>query len=141
MGDVALHRRNNGLSPPKIVLKASLLPRDHVEYRYFQDHPGTPIGSGIGLQLDQPTLTALAEAEAIAKLEPYLGEVRERDKLREARPGIFYLKSRAFLHFHEDKKGLFADVKLTHDFSRFPVNTPKQQAKLLERIDRFLSKR
>ena len=81
-----------------------------------------------------------AGAEAIAKLERYLRQVRKRDQLREARPGIFYLKSRAFLHFHEDKKGLFADVKLTHDFSRFPVNTLKQQEKLLERIDRLLSK-
>ena len=81
-----------------------------------------------------------AGSQAIATLEPYLIQVRRRGELRETRPGIFYLKSRAFLHFHEDPKGLFADVKLASDFSRFPVNTAKQQEKLLGRIDRFLSK-
>jgi hypothetical protein len=78
---------------------------------------------------------------AIALLEPLLVQVRTRSELLEKRPGVFYLKSRAFLHFHEDPKGLFADIKLAEDFSRFPVNTAKQRVRLLERIDRFLTKR
>ena len=82
-----------------------------------------------------------AGTEAISDLEPFLAQIRKRETLRENRPGIFYLRSRAFLHFHEDPRGLFADAKLGGDFSRFPVNTPKQQEKLLARIDRFLSNR
>jgi hypothetical protein len=80
-----------------------------------------------------------AGIEAIAQLEPLRVEVRKHDPLREKRPGIFYLQSRAFLHVHEDPRGLFADLKLSDDFSRFPVNTPKQRERLLARIDAFLS--
>lgn len=41
---------------------------------------------------------------------------------------------------HEDARGLFADVKLGDEFSRFPVNTQKQRDGLLARIDRRLAK-
>ena len=53
-----------------------------------------------------------AGEEALATLAPLLVRVRQLEPLREMKPGIFYLKSRAFLHFHEDPKGLFADVRL-----------------------------
>lgn len=82
-----------------------------------------------------------ASADAIAQLEPLLVQIRRYSELNEKRPGVFYLKSRAFLHFHEDAKGLFADVKLTDDFARFPASTEKQQHMLIDRIGRFLSKR
>jgi hypothetical protein len=82
-----------------------------------------------------------AGKEAIARLEPLIAKIRSFGELRENRPGFFYLKSRAFLHFHEDPKGLFADVKLEDDFSRFPANTAKQQRALVERIGRHLAKR
>ena len=29
----------------------------------------------------------------------------------EKKRGVFYFKSRAFLHFHEDPKGMFADIR------------------------------
>jgi hypothetical protein len=51
------------------------------------------------------------------------------------RPGVFYLKSRAFLHFHDDPSGIFADVRLADDFVRFPVTSGSQQADLVGRID------
>lgn len=59
--------------------------------------------------------------------------------LRERRPGIFELKSRAFLHFHDDPSGIFADVRLAEEFVRLPVTTRSQQADLLDRIDDCLS--
>ncbi len=82
-----------------------------------------------------------AGTEVLSQLESFLTQVRRCEGLREKRPGVFYLKSRAFLHFHEDPRGVFADIKLTNDFSRFPVNTPKQRERLLGRIDRLLSSR
>jgi hypothetical protein len=82
-----------------------------------------------------------AGPDAIAQLEPLLVQLRGYSELNEKRPGVFYLKSRAFLHFHEDAKGLFADVKLTDDFARVPVSTDKQQRMLNDRIGRLLSKR
>ena len=44
-------------------------------------------------------------------IEPLLAEIRALGGLTETSRGIFYLKRRAFLHFHEDPKGLFADVR------------------------------
>jgi len=55
------------------------------------------------------------------------------------RPGVFYLKSRAFLHFHDDASGIFADVRLAEDFVRLPVTSISQQSDLLERIDDCVS--
>jgi len=78
---------------------------------------------------------------AIAQLEPLLVQLRGYSELKEKRPGVFYLESRAFLHFHEDAEGLFADVKLMNDFARFPVSTDKQRRTLIDRIGRLLSKR
>lgn len=76
-----------------------------------------------------------ATPEALARLAPLLADLRERNALKEKRPGIFYWKSRAFLHFHEDPAGLFADVRLEDDFDRFAVTSRKQQNTLLRRID------
>lgn len=82
-----------------------------------------------------------AGPEARASLEPLLAALRQREALREKRPGVFYLKSRAFLHFHEDPKGLFADVRLSDDFVRLPVSTSRQRAALLREVDRRLADR
>jgi hypothetical protein len=49
------------------------------------------------------------------------------------------LKSRAFLHFHEDPAGLFADVRLTGGFDRFAVNTAAERTSLLKRVKAFLN--
>ncbi|MCG8590777.1 MAG: hypothetical protein MJE66_15915 [Proteobacteria bacterium] len=82
-----------------------------------------------------------AGAEALARLGPLLKELRRRPLLREKRPGVFTLKSRAFLHFHEDPKGLFADVRLGgDDFTRLPVNSRAERSALLKRIDERLSR-
>jgi hypothetical protein len=61
---------------------------------------------------------------------------RKREKiLKEKKRGVFYLGSRAFLHFHEDPAGLFADVRLAGDeFERFDVTSGGDQRKLVARI-------
>ncbi len=75
----------------------------------------------------------------LARISPLLKELRARPALREKRPGVFYLKSRAFLHFHDDPVGIFADVRLADEFVRLPVTSGSQQTDLLERIDDCLS--
>ena len=64
-----------------------------------------------------------ASSATLDKLEPLLAEIRTLPGLKETSRGVFYLKSRAFLHFHEDPKGLFADVRDAsgRDFDRFDV--------------------
>ena len=68
---------------------------------------------------------------ALAEL---LNEIRRYEGLREPKRGTFYRRSSAFLHFHEDPAGLFADLKIGDLFQRFPVNTVAQRRALLRRI-------
>jgi hypothetical protein len=80
-----------------------------------------------------------AGPRTFALIPTLLGELRTRTALREKRPGVFYLKSRAFLHFHDDPEGIFADVRLANEFIRLPVTSIVQQGDLLSRIDDCLS--
>jgi hypothetical protein len=69
---------------------------------------------------------------ALDALEPLLTRVRALPALKERTRGTFYLKGRAFLHFHEDPAGLYADVRLAgDDFTRLRVSTPEEQEALL----------
>jgi len=79
-----------------------------------------------------------AGAAALHGLSELLGKIRAKQGIKEKKPGIFYRKSKSFLHFHEDPAGLFADLKVGADFGRYPVNTPEQWQALLTAIDRAL---
>ena len=75
---------------------------------------------------------------ALETLAPLLEKLRKRTAMREKKTGVFYLRSSAFLHFHEDPAGLFADTKIGADFTRMRVSTKAEQKELLAAIDRFL---
>jgi hypothetical protein len=78
--------------------------------------------------------------EQLDRLEDLLANLRTLDGLKEKKRGVFYRKSKAFLHFHEDPAGLFADVRLTGpDFDRLAVNSNKEQRELLAKIRTKLS--
>jgi hypothetical protein len=77
-----------------------------------------------------------AGAGALEALSDLLESLRSRTALVERRPGIFYVSGKAFLHFHEDPAGLFADLRLGSDWRRFPVKRPDERAELLAIIDR-----
>ena len=64
-----------------------------------------------------------ATASALDLLEPLLEQLRALPGMKERSRGVFYRKSQAFLHFHEDPKGLFADLRAAagKDFDRFDV--------------------
>jgi hypothetical protein len=75
----------------------------------------------------------------LALMGDLLGEVRKRAQLREKSPGSFYVKSKGYLHFHEDPAGIFADVKLDFvEFTRMRATTAKEQKALLAKIDKSL---
>jgi hypothetical protein len=80
-----------------------------------------------------------AGPRTLERIAPLLEDLRARPALREQRPGVFTLKSRALLHCHDDPAGVFADVRLSDDFERLRVSTGSEQADLLERIDARLS--
>lgn len=75
-----------------------------------------------------------ARADALDRLEPMLGQLRVLPALREKTRGTFYRGSKAFVHFHEDPAGLFADVRLDDEFERFDVSTRAHQRDVMRRI-------
>jgi hypothetical protein len=79
-----------------------------------------------------------AGAAALSALRDLITAIRTREGLKEPRPGVFYRKGKAWLHFHEDKAGLFADLRLGTKWQRFRVSEAKERAKLLAVIDRAL---
>jgi hypothetical protein len=75
-----------------------------------------------------------AGARALDQLEPLLVALREVPGIKEKSRGTFYRGSRAFLHFHEDPAGLFADVRIESDFERVRVTSVNEQQKLVQRV-------
>ena len=75
-----------------------------------------------------------AGPHALDCLEPLLEAIRKTPGLKETRRGIFYRRSRAFLHFHEDATGLYADLRAGGDFVRWPVNTEAERTRLLVEV-------
>ena len=82
-----------------------------------------------------------ADAATLAVLSDLIENLRKRSALVEKHLGVFYTKSRAFLHFHQDPTGLFADLRDGSDWRRFPVNKPDECARLLAAVDRVLARR
>ena len=76
-----------------------------------------------------------ADDRALDNLAELLTAIRAVAGLKEKKRGIFYRKAQAFLHFHEDPAGLFADLRSGDDWERFPVNTPHEQAQFLARLE------
>jgi hypothetical protein len=75
-----------------------------------------------------------AGEDALNRLEPLLSELRVVQGLVEKKRGIFYRKSAAFLHFHEDPAGLYADVRLGTEFDRYRVETDSERSRLVAMI-------
>jgi hypothetical protein len=75
-----------------------------------------------------------ATAAALGQLTGLLADVRRFELMNEKSRGVFYCRSKAFLHFHEDPAGLFADIRTGADWERMPVDSKTDQAKLLRRI-------
>jgi len=66
-------------------------------------------------------------------------KVRAHETLLEKKRGTFYRKSSAFLHFHEDLAGLFADLKVGGDWARFRVSSARERAAFLREVARVLA--
>ena len=73
---------------------------------------------------------------ALDALEPLLAQIRVVEGLTERKRGVFYRKSSAFLHFHEDPAGFFADLRTGPVWERLPVNSAKERRALLGTLRR-----
>jgi hypothetical protein len=76
-----------------------------------------------------------ASEVALNQLEDLLVELRRIAGLKEKKRGVFYRAASAFLHFHEDPAGLFADVRLGPDWVRLPVNTLAEKRSLFAKVE------
>jgi len=79
-----------------------------------------------------------ASPATLDAIEPLLAGLRKFGGLRERRRGIFYRKAIAYLHFHEDPAGLFADVKLGGSWKRLDVTAARAKRGLLAAVRRDL---
>jgi len=80
-----------------------------------------------------------AGAAALDRLESLLQEVRYRHpQLKERKRGTFYRGGQAWLHFHEDPAGLFADLKIDGEWARFAVGSAAGCNALLENLTETL---
>jgi hypothetical protein len=75
-----------------------------------------------------------ATAQALAQIPELLEQLRAIPGLVEKGPGVFYRKGRAFLHFHEDPAGLFADVRPGAEWVRIEVSGEEGRAALLKKF-------
>lgn len=95
------------------------------------------------LALEPPRSGSMKHASpsALHQLGALLDQLRAVGGLREPKTGTFYRGSSAFLHFHEDPAGLFADAKLNgREFTRFSLSRPIDQANLLKAVKTALDK-
>lgn len=60
-----------------------------------------------------------------------LPAVRRLAGVKEKKRGVFYRGSQAFLHFHEDAAGIFADVKGDNGWKRYSVTTKEERRQFL----------
>jgi hypothetical protein len=67
-------------------------------------------------------------------IEPVLVRLRKVADIQERKRGVFYRKSSAFIHFHEDPAGVFADVRCAEGWVRMPVNTAEERKKLFASV-------
>ena len=82
-----------------------------------------------------------ARPQDLDRLEDLLAQLRTLPGMIEKTRGVFYVRSRSFLHFHEDPKGLFADLREAgggNDFDRLDVTEAAGQAALMAAARRRL---
>jgi hypothetical protein len=77
---------------------------------------------------------------ALDNLEQLLAEIRKHSALKERKRGIFYRGALAFVHFHEDPAGLFADLRAGSGWTRLPVNTQAERRTFLGKVRAALRK-
>jgi hypothetical protein len=80
-----------------------------------------------------------ASDAALDQLADVLEGLRKQSALTERKRGVFYRRSSAFIHFHEDPTGLFADVKAAAGWERLPVTTGPDRKAFIARVKHLLA--
>ncbi len=81
-----------------------------------------------------------ATSEAFEQITSLLSGLRRLPHMVERRPGVFYVRGKAFLHFHADPAGIFADIKVRNDWKRFALKGAHVRSEFLKPATRTLSR-
>jgi hypothetical protein len=79
-----------------------------------------------------------AGPDALDQLNDVLLRLREIPTLVERSRGVFYRSNKAFLHFHEDPTGLYADMRQVGSFERVPGNSISERDALVHLVRRAM---
>jgi hypothetical protein len=79
-----------------------------------------------------------ASPVALDALNPLLEQLRRIDGITERKHGVFYRRSSAFLHFHEDPAGFFADIKAGPAWQRLPATTARERRALIAAVRKWV---
>ena len=81
-----------------------------------------------------------ATSETFARIPELLEAIAQYvPPLKEKKKGTFYYKSSAFLHFHDDPSGIFADLKVNKEWVRYDVTSKKDWPLLMSQIEQQLN--
>lgn len=77
-----------------------------------------------------------ADEATFQELADVLAALRRIPELTETRTGTFYRRSKAFVHFHDDPTGPYADLRtdMAGDFERVRVRTAADRRRFLARV-------
>jgi hypothetical protein len=75
---------------------------------------------------------------ALDQLDELLSALRERPALKERSRGVFYRGGKAWLHFHDDPTGLYADLRDPSGWLRLRVSSMPERQAFLSAVDRSL---
>jgi hypothetical protein len=81
-----------------------------------------------------------ARPEDLNRIEPLLAALRELAGMTEKKRGVFTIKSKSLLHFHEDREGMFADLSLGESFTRHRVSTAAERKAFLKIVRKRLQR-
>jgi hypothetical protein len=79
-----------------------------------------------------------ADDTTLDAIEHMLLHLRGLDGIREKKRGVFCRKSQAFLHFHDDPRGIFADLRGDTGWLRYRVSTRAERRRFLQLIKTLL---
>jgi hypothetical protein len=79
-----------------------------------------------------------ADDATLDAIESVLRHLRLLDGIREKKRGLFYRKSQPFLHFHDDPRGIFADLRGDTGWLRYRVSTRAERRQFLQLIKNLL---
>lgn len=81
-----------------------------------------------------------ARADDLGRVDGLLAQLRAIDGLKEKSRGVFYVKSKAFLHFHEHEGDIVCDLRLDGiDFDRRIVTSAAAQKTLVQDVRSVLA--